>query len=104
MPQAAQTVGAIATSFSEAAGAPLRGLAHEDAATDAARREWSVEMRSQLSGLRELCAVSASQPSLGQSLLGEISRSLATQSDRLAVTASVLERELPVAALAQELV
>ena len=45
----------------QAAGILLRELAHGEAAADAARREWSVEMGSQLRDLRELCAASAEQ-------------------------------------------
>lgn len=86
----------------EAAGAPLRSLAPDDAAADATRREWSVEMRCQLADLRELCAAeakrrslpAAAQAGLGRSLLGEISRSLAVQSDRLSATAAALDAEL----------
>jgi len=111
-------------SAAEAVGAPLRDLAQAEDAAAAARREWSVEMRSQLRDLRELCAASAVQQrqthrptaaasgapaaapsssrpasattpaSLGRSLLTEVSRSLAVQADRLAATAAALEREL----------
>ena len=113
-------------SAAEAVGAPLRDLAQAEDAAAAARREWSVEMRSQLRDLRELCAASAVQQrqthrptaaasgapaaapsssrpasastpaSLGRSLLTEVSRSLAVQADRLAATAAALERELMV--------
>jgi hypothetical protein len=89
----------------------LQQLARDDAAAGVARREWSVEMRSQLQGLRELCAVSAKveqavgdtkeleklraeQPVAAAQLVAELSRSLTTQATRLQGAADQLEREL----------
>ena len=96
--------------------AQLGQLAHEDEAAAAARREWSVEMRSQLQGLRELCETVATeqqqaarapagapptstmhpsqQSAVAGQLLSELSRSLAAQSARLSGASDALERDL----------
>ena len=106
----------------------LRQLAREDEQAAAARREWSVEMRSQLQGLRELCQASVAarreaskdrtiaaaagpaavaavataqqQPEVAAQMLSELSRSLSTQAGRLAGAAEQLERELAAHTLA----
>ena len=75
----------------------LRELAREDEQSAAARREWSTEMRSQLQGLRELCAASKrepQQPAAAMELVEELSRSLDQTKARLAGAAEALERDL----------
>ena len=99
--------------------AQLGKLAQQDEQDAAIRREWSVEMRSQLQGLRELCetavaeqkaaaaAAAASgrgptiissqvsqQSAVAGQLLSDLARSLASQSARLAGAADSLERDL----------
>ena len=71
--------------------AELRALAEEGEGSDAIRREWSVEMRAQLSDMRELCALSVAQPGPARRLLLELRESMTSQAGRLTETAEVLE-------------
>ncbi|KAL1525268.1 hypothetical protein AB1Y20_020133 [Prymnesium parvum] len=77
--------------------AQLAALWSGEAEADAARREWSFEMRSQLTDMRELCDATRqarSPPELTRQLLGEVRESLATQAQLLQAKAEALEAEL----------
>ena len=88
-------------STAEGGLASLHELVRDDEAASAARREWSIELRSQLLGLRELCAASsgAAERAPATQLVSELSRSLASQGARLASAAEALERDLHESAL-----
>ena len=88
--------GPVADADAEAA---LGALQAEEAECEVARREWSVEMRAQLLGLRELCAASRAEAGvahagMARQLVCEMRQSVDVQGVRLAATAAALEADL----------